>query len=115
LKTDYEWLCSPAIINGEIDAEMFSSFLEMGNIDVIDVREPHESPAVSEFPNINIPLGQLPNNAAEIKADTVITFCQTGSRSLQAARILNGIFGESKKVYSLRGGILGWKKLKQSV
>jgi adenylyltransferase/sulfurtransferase len=115
LKTDYEWLCSPAIINDEIDAEMFNDFLETGNIDVIDVREPNELPGVNEFPNIKIPLGQLPGNASTIKAGTVITFCQTGNRSLQAARILNGIFGETKKIYSLRGGIVGWKKLKQSV
>jgi len=115
LKTDYEWLCSPAMVNGEIDAEMFNSFIKTGDIDVIDVREPHELPGVNEFPIIKIPLGQLTGNLAEIKAGTVITFCQTGYRSLQAARILNGIFGESKKVYSLRGGILGWKKLKQSV
>jgi molybdopterin/thiamine biosynthesis adenylyltransferase/rhodanese-related sulfurtransferase len=115
LKTDYEWLCSPAIISDEIDAEMFNSFLEAGNIDVIDVREPNELPGVYEFPNIKIPLGQLPGTAAELKAGTIITFCQTGSRSLKAVKILNGIFGKSKKVYSLRGGILGWKKLKQSV
>jgi adenylyltransferase/sulfurtransferase len=82
---------------------------------VIDVREPNELPGVNEFPNIKIPLGQLPGNASTIKAGTVITFCQTGNRSLQAARILNGIFGETKKIYSLRGGIVGWKKLKQSV
>jgi adenylyltransferase/sulfurtransferase len=115
LKTDYEWLCSPVIMNGEIDAEMFNSLIETGNIDVIDVREPHELPGVNEFANIKIPLGQLPASIAKIKADTVITFCQTGNRSLKAARILNGIFGDSKKIYSLRGGILEWKKLKQSV
>jgi molybdopterin/thiamine biosynthesis adenylyltransferase/rhodanese-related sulfurtransferase len=115
LKTDYEWLCSAATINDEIDAQMFNSFLEAGDIDVVDVREEHELPVVNEFPSIKIPLGQLPGRAAEIKANTVITFCQTGSRSLKAARLLNGIFGKSKKVYSLRGGILGWKKLKQSV
>src|SRR5204863_5762652 len=102
LKTDYEWLCSPAIINDEIDAEMFNDFLEAGNIDVIDVREPNELPGVNEFPNIKIPLGQLPGNTSTIKAGTIITFCQTGNRSLQAARILNGIFGETKKIYSLR-------------
>ena len=32
LKTDYEWLCSPVIMNGEIDAEMFNSLIETGNI-----------------------------------------------------------------------------------
>ena len=45
-----------------------------------------------------------------IKSDTVIAFCQSGKRSLQAAKILSGIFGDTKKIYSLRGGIVQWKQ-----
>ena len=30
-----------------------------GNVDVVDVREPHEMPAVNEFKHIKIPLAQL--------------------------------------------------------
>ncbi len=115
LKTDYVWLCSSPITNEEIDAQTFNGFIEKGNVDVIDVREPYELPDANEFPNIKIPLAQLANNTGEIRSDTVITFCQTGNRSLQAAKILNGIFGENKKIYSLRGGILGWKKQNQKV
>jgi adenylyltransferase/sulfurtransferase len=115
LKTDYVWLCSSPITNEEIDAETFNVFIEKGNVDVIDVRELHELPRANEFPNIKIPLSQLANNTGEIRSDTVITFCQTGTRSLRAARILNGIFGENKKIYSLRGGILEWKKQNQTV
>jgi len=44
-----------------------------------------------------------------VTSDSVIVFCQTGSRSLQAAKILKSIFGDDKKIYSLRGGILEWK------
>jgi len=29
---------------------------------------------------------------------------------LQAASILSGIFGNTKKIYSLKGGIVQWKK-----
>jgi rhodanese-related sulfurtransferase len=29
---------------------------------------------------------------------------------MQAAKKLNNFFGSAKKVYSLRGGILAWKK-----
>ena len=115
LKTDYVWLCSSPITNAEIDVETFNSFIEKGNVDVIDVRELHELPGANEFSNIKIPLAQLANNTGEIRSDTVITFCQTGSRSLQAAKILNGIFGGKKKIYSLRGGILEWKKQNQTV
>lgn len=110
LKTDYIWLCSSPIPNEEIDADTFNSLLENGNVDVIDVRELHELPQATEFSNIKIPLAQLAENTGLIKADTVIAFCQTGRRSLKAAKILNGIFGKNKKVYSLRGGIVEWKK-----
>jgi len=115
LNTDYEWLCASSVTNEEIDAKTFNELLEKGDVDVIDVREPHELPEANEFQNIKIPLAQLANNAGEIRSDAVITFCQTGNRSLQAAKILQGIFGEKKKIYSLREGILGWKKHNQTV
>jgi sulfur-carrier protein adenylyltransferase/sulfurtransferase len=115
LKTDYVWLCSSPITDEEIDAETFNDLIEKGNVDVIDVREPHELPDVNEFQNTKIPMSQLANNTGETRSDIVIIFCQTGDRSLKAAKILNGIFGGSKKVYSLHGGILGWKKQNQTV
>jgi adenylyltransferase/sulfurtransferase len=115
LKTDYVWLCSSPVTKEEIDSEAFNNLIEKGNIDVIDVRELHELPQAKEFSNIKIPLGQLASNTSLIQSDTVITFCQTGKRSLQAAKILNGIFGNSKKVYSLKGGIVEWKKQNQTV
>ena len=115
LKTDYMWLCSSPLTNEDIDTETFNDFIEKGNADVIDVREPYELPEANEFPNLRIPLSQLTINSAEITSDIVITFCQTGDRSLHAARILKDIFGEKKKIYSLRGGILKWKKQKQTV
>ncbi|TAL49284.1 MAG: molybdopterin-synthase adenylyltransferase MoeB [Chitinophagaceae bacterium] len=115
LQMDYAWLCASSVSQSEIDADTFNSLMEKGNVDVIDVREPHEMPLATEFSNIKIPLAQLTDNAGMIKSDTVITFCQTGKRSLQAAKILSGIFGDKKKVYSLRGGIVEWKKQKQAV
>jgi len=113
LRTDYLWLCSSPMSEEEIDAETFNGLIEKGNIDVIDVREPQELPEANDFANMKIPLAQLANNAGEIRHDAVITFCQTGNRSLQAAKILKGIFGEDKKIYSLRGGILEWSRHKQ--
>ena len=78
LKTDYVWLCSSQISQLEIDANTFNSFIEKVNVDVIDVREPHELPTANEFTNIKIPLAQLADNTGLIKSDTIITFCQTG-------------------------------------
>jgi sulfur-carrier protein adenylyltransferase/sulfurtransferase len=115
LKTDYVWLCASPISNAEIDTDTFNSLIEKGNVDVIDVRELHELPEANEFSNIKIPLAQISDNTSLIRADTVIAFCQSGKRSLQAAKILSGIFGDSKKVYSLHGGIVEWKKQQQTV
>jgi sulfur-carrier protein adenylyltransferase/sulfurtransferase len=115
LNTDYEWLCAPFPTNEEIDIETFNALIEKGNVDVIDVRELHELPEANEFQNIRIALAQLTDRAGEIRCDAVVTFCQTGSRSLQAVKILKGIFGGNKKIYSLRGGILQWKKQNQTV
>jgi adenylyltransferase/sulfurtransferase len=110
LKTDYEWLCAAPVHQAEIEADGFNKLLVNGDIDIIDVRELHEMPEVKEFPAIKIPLGQLAGNTSFIKSDTVVVFCQSGKRSLQAAKILNGIFENRKKIYSLRGGILQWKQ-----
>ena len=115
-KTDYVWLCSSSHPELEIDVETFNKILASEKAtDIIDVREPGEIPAATEFINIKIPLGQLSDQTNLIHSDTVILFCQTGKRSLQAARILSGIFGNTKKIYSLQGGIVQWKKEQQTV
>jgi len=110
LKTDYEWLCTSPVQQNEIDSNTFNSFISKGNVDVIDVRELHEVPSVNEFDHIRIPLAQLADSSSSIKSKNVIAFCQSGKRSLQAAKILSGIFGDAKKIYSLRGGIVQWKQ-----
>ena len=115
-KTDYVWLCSSSHSELEIDVEAFKRILASEkNTDIIDVREPGEMPAATEFTNIKIPLGHLTDQKDLIQSDTVVLFCQTGKRSLQAARILSGIFGNTKKVCSLKGGIVQWKKEQQTV
>lgn len=115
LKMDYVWLCSSPVSSNEIDVDTFNSLIEKGNIDVIDVREPHEMPTVNEFDHIRIPLAQLAENVSTIRSNTIIAFCQSGKRSLQAAKILNSIFGDRREIYSLRGGIVEWKKQNQIV
>jgi sulfur-carrier protein adenylyltransferase/sulfurtransferase len=115
-KMDYVWLCSSSHPELEIDVEAFKTILaNEKSTDIIDVREPGEMPAATEFANIKIPLGQLSDKTNLIHSDTIVLFCQTGQRSLQAARILSGIFGNAKKIYSLKGGIVQWKKEQQTV
>jgi len=106
---NYEWLCSSATESFEIDAEKFDELLENGKIEIIDVRQPNETPEVNEFEHRRIPMQQVEASADSIKSDTVVLFCQTGKRSKQAVILLSGIFGSDKKLYSLKGGIVNWK------
>ncbi|MGE5108941.1 MAG: molybdopterin-synthase adenylyltransferase MoeB [Sphingobacteriales bacterium] len=107
---DYDWLCGSIVEKYEIDANLFDDLLSTGDIDVIDVREAGEVPAIEEFIFHHIPLKLLQENISLIKSNTVVTICQSGVRSLQAAKQLTIIFGTSKKIYSLRGGIVQWKQ-----
>lgn len=105
---DYDIACSENNAF-EIDSNQFNTFLKNNNITIIDVREMDEKPVITEFPHVHIPLGQLNEKAASLNGDTFITFCQTGARSIQAAKLLNNTFDSGKKIYSLKGGIINWK------
>jgi adenylyltransferase/sulfurtransferase len=108
---NYEELCaSPAAVQFEIDAAGFDELMQLNDTVIIDVREKDESPAVKEFEFSQIPLPELNDHLPDIKSGTVIVFCQSGKRSLQAAQLLFDKFGETKKIYSLKGGILSWIK-----
>jgi rhodanese-related sulfurtransferase len=52
----------------------------------------------------------LLKNVSLMEADTLILFCQSGQRSREAARQLKSVFLDTKKIFSLVGGILPWKK-----
>ena len=110
LETDYAWLCSSSMSEMEIDIATFNQLLATKKPDIIDVREIDETPELTEFVSVNIPLGRLAENTDKILSDTVVVFCQSGKRSLMGAKILTGIFGSTKKIYSFKGGILEWKK-----
>ncbi|OIJ14432.1 rhodanese [Anaerobacillus alkalilacustris] len=74
----------------------------------IDVREPHEFKNGHINGMVNVPLSQLENNYDIIpKEKTVVIFCRSGNRSLQAANILKDI--GYKDLVNVKGGILDWK------
>ncbi|MEP7372926.1 MAG: HesA/MoeB/ThiF family protein [Chitinophagaceae bacterium] len=109
-RMDYQWLCGVSVSSFEIDGDTFDELLENQTIEVIDVREIGELPFVYEFDHQNIPLKYIGDSVQEIKSDTIVIFCQSGKRSKTAAVQLSGIFGTTKKIYSLKGGIENWKK-----
>jgi sulfur-carrier protein adenylyltransferase/sulfurtransferase len=110
---NYEWLCA-APTQFEIDVTLFDRWCNDIDAEIIDVREPGEQPAVDEFQHKQIPLSQFKAAMPVLYANTIVLFCQSGKRSLQAAQWLFEVHGTSKKIYSLQGGILQWKKQRQT-
>jgi adenylyltransferase/sulfurtransferase len=77
------------------------------NVLLLDVREPHEFEIVRIDSAKLIPLSELHLRTNELDtADTIITYCHHGQRSLQAIKTLQH-FG-FKKLKHLRGGIDAW-------
>ncbi|MEO6548735.1 MAG: rhodanese-like domain-containing protein, partial [Ferruginibacter sp.] len=107
---DYQSFCSTSrpVSDVEIDSIGFDNLIGAGDVEIIDVRETDERPLPTGFNYTRIPLLQLKENIPAINADTIIVFCQTGKRSLQAAQWLANNLGESKKIFSLKGGIIQW-------
>ena len=77
---------------------------------LIDVREPHEH---DEF-NLggqNIPVTELPFRIAELKSigeEDIILYCQSGSRSSLAQKLLEAQFNITNTTNVL-GGVKAWK------
>ncbi|HEX5152183.1 MAG TPA: HesA/MoeB/ThiF family protein [Parafilimonas sp.] len=110
---DYEWLCSSSTsAEFEINTTQFDSLISAGNTMIIDVREKDELPFVDEFEHIQIPLNELMSQLSLIGKDDIVVFCQSGKRSLQAAKMLNAHYHQQKKIYSLKGGVTVWKQKK---
>ena len=74
---------------------------------LLDVREPHEYEIVRIEGSTLIPLSELHLRTNELDtAETIVTYCHHGQRSLQAIKTLEH-FG-FKKLKHLRGGIDAW-------
>lgn len=103
-KMDYAWLCGDLATEAEISVEQFRNLLPGDSIRVIDVREPHELPAL-DIPHERLPLSLLESQLDELDATTVVFICQSGKRSQQAANWLKKRNNRVKNIYSLAGGM----------
>jgi rhodanese-related sulfurtransferase len=75
----------------------------------IDVRTPEEYAAGHAYRARNIPLDKLMDNLGVIeKNEPVYLICQTGRRSLEAAKMLNG--AGYPQTISIAGGTTAWKE-----
>jgi len=112
---DYEQFCGLApqaeteTTMEEITVTELKQRLDQGDdLQIIDVREPHEFD-IGRIPNSTlIPLGQILNRQNEIdpNRETVI-HCKMGGRSARAIEALQRS-GFTGRLMNLRGGILAW-------
>ncbi len=105
-KKDYAWECGLASADFEIDATDLEELLRDGKLMLIDVREPGEMPLLKRWEHQQVPLATLMQHGIETELEQVVFICQTGKRSLTAARWAKEKYAD-KKFYSLRGGVLG--------
>lgn len=108
---DYEQFCGVKAVEKSIKEitakELYDLQVRGEDIQVIDVREPHEY----DIANIGgelIPLATVSANADKIDRNKkVIVHCKIGGRSAKAIHELEEKFGFTN-LYNLKGGILGW-------
>jgi len=78
------------------------------NIQIVDVREPHEF-EIARIPGAKlVPLGQIVNRICEIKGPaTTVVQCKGGVRSAKAIQYLKDA-GFEGRLINLKGGITAW-------
>ena len=87
--------------------ELAAQLKKNPDLQLIDVREPHER-EISNLEGSNlIPLGQFASRLSELNsADEIVIFCKAGTRSARALEILAS--AGFKKVKNLKGGLNAW-------
>lgn len=113
---DYEQFCGSPHVGGdpkvsfhvpEITPIEAAARLKKGDIDIIDVREPHEL-EIAKYPKVTaIPLGLLADHIADLPRDRdLVLACRTGVRSAKAVQQLQA--AGFTRVWNLVGGIHQW-------
>jgi adenylyltransferase/sulfurtransferase len=120
---DYEEFCglnqqvADALELEEITATELNDLIKNNSeVQIIDVREPHEY-EIAKIPNTKlIPLAQVVSRANEIDGTrTTIVHCKAGGRSAKAIEALKNA-GFTGKLINLKGGITAWSdEVDQSV
>jgi adenylyltransferase/sulfurtransferase len=107
---DYELFCGTKqkLAMDEISAIDLKDLINKEEVQIIDVREPHEQPKLESVDVINIPLQSIPHNMEGIdKNKKVVVMCQHGVRSLHAIDFLKQQGYDN--LVNLTGGIVTWE------
>jgi adenylyltransferase/sulfurtransferase len=113
---DYEQFCGFKNDSDETPIESVTALelkerLDAGDeIQLIDIREPHER-AISQFPGAKpMPLGQLARRLDEFNPDLDAVFlCKIGQRSIFAIRALRAA-GYTGRLLNLQDGVNAWAR-----
>lgn len=90
----------------DLDADRVAELHDRGEIQLIDVREPHEHEAGRIAGDRHIELSQLSSAAATIDRDRpVVFYCRSGQRSGMAAEAFRASGFDAR---NLTGGLLAW-------
>lgn len=88
-----------------LPAELTNWLADKRSINILDVREAHETPKLNHQNVTFIPLGQIPSRAAEILTDKpLVVVCQHGIRSQHAIEFLKQ-HNFPHKLINLEGGM----------
>ena len=93
-----------------IDARTLKKRLEEDRVVLLDVREPDEYRHEHIRQAVNLPLSSFAGQNVDCpEGKEIVLHCQSGNRSMQAARMM-AEKGHAAPLYSLAGGIQDWKK-----
>ncbi|MEZ5109839.1 MAG: molybdopterin-synthase adenylyltransferase MoeB [Bacteroidia bacterium] len=111
LSFNYDYFCnntSSTTINTVTANELIKWMHEKQPLQLLDVREKDELPAIPALNDLHIPLGEIKEHADKIARDKkTIVFCRSGMRSKIAIGILANDFGFTN-LYNLEGGAEEW-------
>ena len=97
-----------------LDAASFDQLIGNDAVQLIDVRNRDELPRVDELNALCIPMNELKNAAHLLDRDkTIILFCHSGIRTLEALDILQEEF-HLTHVCHLKGGLIQWLAYKSA-
>lgn len=95
----------------EIDAAELVKLQQSESTILIDVRERHEVPVLDKQIFTQVPMSEFGAFIGkEFYQKNVVLICQHGVRSVAAAEAMQEKYGDSKKIYSLKGGIIKWRE-----
>jgi len=92
----------------DVDPDRARELIEAGDVQLVDVREPHEWDAGRIAGARHIEIERLPSEAESLDRDRpVLFYCRSGSRSTMAAAAFRRAGYDA---YSVDGGLLAWDR-----